>query len=393
MLDAREKDDLRRLMARVEEIAASQENTAKAAHWQRYYAGLPSSRDPEGPMFTLDIGLPPWARLLGFDLRRFYSDTVTQIKYTLLMHLWQHENLGDDTLVTTDLGVNPVGTVLEPSMLGVEIGYPPDVEPWALHDRVIVQDEAGLDRLPMPDFFTAGAMPQVHRMVREATDLLGELGAGRWRVHFPGAIRGVLGLAQCLRGPHENIIMDMLERPALAHRLFQYVTAFHCHYYRERCAFLGEPLGLGHIGNDEVNVPFVSPGLYEAFLLPYETQISAFHGGLSCWHSCGTTTPLLPLIRRIPNVKQFYTGPWTDVDAVMATFGADTPIMIAVNTVDDIMAASPEQMAAKVRDLRDRCRGAALQIRGGAMNSAFDLAGDVAQMRRWTQVVREVLRG
>jgi len=77
----------------------------------------------------------------------------------------------------------------------------------------------------------------------------------------------------------------------------------------------------------------------------------------------------------------------------MATFGADTPIMIAVNTVDDIMAASPEQMAAKVRDLRDRCRGAALQIRGGAMNSAFDLAGDVAQMRRWTQVVREVLRG
>jgi len=257
----------------------------------------------------------------------------------------------------------------------------------------VVADEADLERLAMPDFYTAGAMPAVHRMYREATDLVGELDGDVWRVAFPAAIRGVLGLAQALRGPHENIIMDMLESPAFAHRLFQYVTDFHCHYSRERSAFLGEPIGLGHIGNDEVNVPFVSPRLYEKFLLPYETQISAFHGGLSCWHSCGTTTPLLGLIKRIPNVKQFYTGPWTDVQAVMATFGADTPIMIAVNTVDDIMAASPEHMAAKIRDLMARCRGAALHIRGGAMNSIFDLRADLAQMRLWTRVAREMIRG
>jgi hypothetical protein len=184
----------------------------------------------------------------------------------------------------------------------------------------------------------------------------------------------------------------MLERPAFARRLFQHVTDFHCHFWRERCAFLGEPLGLGHIGNDEVNVPFVSPRLYEEFLLPYETQISEFHGGLSCWHSCGTTTPLLGLIRQIPNVKQFYTGPWTDVDAVMDTFGADTRLMIAVNTVDDIMAASPEQMESKIRRLMSQCHGAALHIRGGAMNAAFDLEADVAQMRLWTRIARRTVR-
>lgn len=393
MVTRQEKDALRRLMERVSAIAASSENQAKAAHWRRYFAGTPSSEDPEGPMFTMDIGIPTWARILGFDLRRFYGDTLTQIRYSLLARIWQHENLGDDTLVAQTIGINPVGTVLEPSMLGVEIGFPPDVEPWALHDRAVVEEEADLDRLTLPDFYTAGAMPAVHRMYREACDLVNELEGDAWKVHFPGAIRGVLGLAQAMRGPHENIIMDMLLRPAFAQRLFQFVTDFHCHYYRQRCAFLGEPLGLGHIGNDEVNVPFISPALYEEFLLPYEIRISTFHGGLSCWHSCGTTTPLLGLIRRIPNIKQFYTGPWTDVDAVMETFGGDTPIMIAVNTVDDILAATPEHMAAKIRELMARCRGAALHIRGGAMNSAFDLQADLAQMRRWTRIAREVIRG
>lgn len=345
-------------------------------------------------MITMDIGIPTWARILGFDVRRFYSDSAYQIRCGLLMRIWQHENLSDDTSTATQFGVNPVGVVLEPSMLGTKIGFPPNMEPWALHDDgAVVETEDDLDRLEMPDFRTAGAMPLAHSMYAEAVDLVRELDGDTWRVRFPVAIRGVLGLAQCMRGEHENVIWDMLERPAFAHRLFQYVTDFHCHFWRERCAFLGEPLGLGHIGNDEVNVPFVSPQLYEELLLPYETQISEFHGGLTCWHSCGTTTPLLGLIRRIPNVKQFYTGPWTDVDSVMDTFGSDTRLMIAVNTVDDIMAATPEQMESKIRTLMSQCDGAALHIRGGSMNAAFDLQSDVAQMRLWTQIALRTVRG
>lgn len=391
-MQTEQKDELRSLLNRVAEIADSAENQRKREHWARYYAGVPSCDDPEGPMFTMDIGIPTWSRILGFDVRQFYADTATQIRYSLLMRIWHHENLCDDTVVGKGVGVNPVGVVLEPSMLGVEIGFPPDMEPWALHDKPVVETEEDLDRLEMPDFQTAGAMPLVLNMYAQARELLADLGADDWHVGFPGAMRGVLGLAQTMRGPHENIMMDMLDRPAFAHRLFQYVTDFHCHFWTERNKYLGEPLGLGHIGNDEVTVPLVSPRIYREFLLPYEQQISAFHGGLTCWHSCGTTTPLLSLIKSIPNVHQFYTGPWTDVAAVMETFGADTPLMIAVNTVDDIMAASPEQMAAKIRSLTEQCRGAALYIRGGSMNTAFDLQADLKQMRLWNQVARKILR-
>lgn len=387
------KDELRYLLDQVREIAQSHENQSKREHWTRYFSGEPSCDDPQGPMFTMDIGIPTWSRILGFDVRQFYADPATHVRYSLMMRLWHHEHLCDDTLVHQSIGANPVGVVLEPSMLGVEIGFPPDMEPWALHHRPVVKAEEDLDDLEMPDFMTAGAMPRVLSMYAQVRELLSDLDADDWHVAFPNAIRGVLGLAQSMRGPHENIVMDMIDRPGFAHRLLQYVTDFHRHFCTERSKLLGEPLGLGHIGNDEVTVPLISPSIYREFLLPYEQQISEFHGGLSCWHSCGTTTPLLPIIKSIPNIKQFYTGPWTDVAAVMETFGSDTPLMIAVNTVDDVMAASPQQMASKIRSLTSQCAGAALHIRAGAMNSAFDLQKDVHQMRLWNQVARDTLAG
>ena len=381
------------LVARVEQAAASEENQRRRAHWERYWAGTPSGQDPEGPLHTMDIGLSTYARLLGFDIRRYYLDTAEQIRRSLEMRLWHFEHLDDESPIGAGIGINPIGCVLEPSMLGVPCEYPPDLEPWALHDHVIVETEAELDALPMPDFRTSGAMPDAFRMYDEAQHLLERVGASHWHVGFPAPIRGILGLAQALRGPHENIVWDMIERPTFADKLMAWATEFRIWFAQERAKFLGEEIGLGHIGNDEVTVPYVSPKVYERFMLPWEIKLSEFHGGLSCWHSCGTTTPLLELIRRIPNVHQFYTGPWTDVDRVVEVFGAETPVMIAVNTVDDVMAATPEAMAAKVRWLAERCQTAALQIRGGAMNAAFDLEHDVQQMIRWCRVTRETLAG
>jgi len=381
------------LVERVERAAASEENQRRRAHWKRYWARRPSGEDAEGPLHTMDIGLSTHARLLGFDIRRFYLDTAEQIRRSLEMRLWQFENLDEETPIGIGIDVNPIGCVLEPSMLGVPCKYPPNLEPWALHDHVVVDTEADLDALAIPDFRTAGAMPDAFRLYDEAQALLKQAGASHWRVGFPAPIRGILGLAQALRGPHENIIWDMLERPAFADKLMAWATEFRIWFAQERAKFLGEKIGLAHIGNDEVTVPYVSPKLYERFILPWEIKLSEFHGGLSCWHSCGTTTPLLELIRRIPNVHQFYTGPWTDVDRVVEVFGSDTPLMIAVNTVDDVMAATPEAMAAKVHWLAERCQGAALQIRGGAMNAAFDLQHDVQQMIRWCRVAREALAG
>jgi hypothetical protein len=309
------------------------------------------------------------------------------------MSIWQQKHLCDDTLIGRHVGIS-LGNALEASLVGQRVAYPADADPVALHDEPVVENDADLDCLEMPDFYTAGEMPKVHRMYAEAKELLQELDGDRWDVIFPGGYcRGVLGLAQTMRGPHENIIFDTIDRPQFAHRLFRYVTGFHRHFHEQRAKFLGQSIGPVGIGNDEITVPLVSPPIYREFLLPYEVELSDFHGGLSVWHSCGTTTPLLDLISTIPDIKKFYTGPWTDVDAVMETFGDNMPIMIAVNTVDDILTATSEQMEVKVRSLAETCHGAALHIRGGSTRSISNLKADVAQMRLWTQVARETLRG
>jgi len=392
VISQKQKDHIRRLVDRVDELVESPRNQDRLAHWERYWARIPSCDDPEGPIFTMDVGLPTQGDLLGFNCREYFSDAATQIRYQLEWRIWHQENLCDDTLIQRGVGIG-LGNAHEASLVGQRVEYPTHADPVARYEKPVVENDVDLDRLEMPDFYTSGQMPRVHRMYTEAKELLQGPGNDGWEVSFPGAYRGVLGLGQVIRGPHENIIFDMIDRPQFAHRIFRYVTDFHRHYYEERSKFLGEPIGLAHIGNDEVTVPVVSPRIYEEFLLPYEKEIAHFHGGMSCWHSCGTTTPLLGLIRTIPNVRKFYTGPWTDVEAVMETFGDNTPIMIAVNTVDDILTATPEQMEAKVRSVADKCHGAMLQIRGGSTNSISDLEADVAQMRLWTQVARRTLRG
>jgi hypothetical protein len=394
MVTQKQKDDIRRLMDRVDELVETPRNQAKLAHWERYRARVPSYQDPEGPMFTMDIGLPTMAKMLGFNVREFFLDTVTHIRYQMEMRIWQQENLEDDTAIGRGVYVS-LSNALEASMVGGEVAYPEMLDPVCLYTKPVVESDADLDRLEKPDFYTSGEAPRAHRMYGEAQDLMHELDDdGDWPVGFPGGYhRGVLGLGLVMRGPQQNIIFDTIDRPEFAHRVFRYVTDFLNDYDVQRAKLTGEPVGTIGIGNDEVTIPYVSPRLYEEFLLPYELELAEFHGGLTVWHSCGTTSPLVGLIRRIPNIKQFYTGPWTDVGAVMEAFGDNTPIMIAANTVDDIMSATPEHMVAHVRSLADRCHGAALQIRGGSMNSIHDLKGDVAQFRLWTQLCHRTFRG
>jgi hypothetical protein len=101
----------------------------------------------------------------------------------------------------------------------------------------------------------------------------------------------------------------------------------------------------------------------------------------------------VPLIRRIPGIDWFYTGPWTALEPVMRAFGADTPLDVAVNVVDDVLAATADQMAARIRGVMAACDGAALKLRAGCTDSAFELQADLGKARLWCEIARRVTRG
>jgi len=74
----------------------------------------------------------------------------------------------------------------------------------------------------------------------------------------------------------------------------------------------------------------------------------------------------------------------------MEAFGTTTPLEIAVHVVDDMLAASPERMHAKLRQVIQTCGSAPLKLRAGSTDSVFDLQKDLARARTWTEIARRV---
>ena len=91
-----------------------------------------------------------------------------------------------------------------------------------------------------------------------------------------------------------RILACMIDDPKFVHEMMAFATECIKEWWTERARFFGEdglqPLLLG---NDEVGIPWVSPALYEEFILPYETDLSEYFGGIDYWHSCGNCTALL----------------------------------------------------------------------------------------------------
>ena len=78
--------------------------------------------------------------------------------------------------------------------------------------------------------------------------------------------------------------------------------------------------------------------MYENLILPYEIKLVEFLGGLTNWHSCGDTTPLVHLIDRIPGLQTGYCGPWNDMRKTVEVLGKNNrPVYIGLNIVDDVL--------------------------------------------------------
>ena len=129
----------------------------------------------------------------------------------------------------------------------------------------------------------------------------------------------------------------------------RFITDARKQWWRDRSKYLGIPLEPANLYNDEVNCPTLSPAMFEEFVLPYEQELSEFHGGIGYWHSCGDTTKLVELIDRIPNLGMFHVGP-VDRPAPdrWRPSATGTPLEICLNPVADVQMASADQMRARL---------------------------------------------
>ena len=126
--------------------------------------------------------------------------------------------------------------------------------------------------------------------------------------------------------------------------------------------------------------------------MPYEQELSAFHGGILYWHSCGDTTALDPLIAKIPNLEMFHVGPWTDGETCMKVFRGAVPLEFCLHPVRDVQGAERPEIENRLRRIAAACEGSPYTVRADGIQLMSGVETDLANLKKWLSVADRVLR-
>jgi len=154
-----------------------------------------------------------------------------------------------------------------------------------------------------------------------------------WDSSGRAVIHGVLTTAQKLCG--ETVFMDMLTEPAKCMKLLNWIADAYillCQHFAQAADL---PIRDVHVG--ECSCCMISPALVENFVAPVISRIGAALGPVR-FHSCGTSTHLLPALTRIGPLHSLDFGSETSVGKAREVFGPEMPITIA---------PSPQAMSAE----------------------------------------------
>ena len=295
--------------------------------------------------------------------------------------LWRWENFPEDDLSIDTVLPASLGFYPEYTYAGMSVQYTERGVPEIQQDHPLSRDP-DLGLLSPVDFAGSGWMP---RALQWHQDLTG-IAAGRLEVPFAATWwRGCLDLAIQLRG-FEAFLSDTAERPQFTHSLLGFLVEQRCrwwdafgrHFHRER-----EP---SFVGDDWINVPFISPSLFRDFVLPRYQEIERFHGGIAGIHSCGNQEPVQKYLLQIQTLRTFEVSAWTSLERTLSNIPPDRNLVISLHP-NDVLCASERQMGEKLGSILAACRGRKITIATSGLTPLTpDREDFVRRVRTWTEI-------
>ena len=400
--------DIDRLLYRYLEIVESDENKKNAKYWgnagewhlierwrgrpavpQRSY-GAPRSALPAAP-FTMALDIGGYARVLGIDTGKYYSDPETALREQLRYAIWEHDNLKGHRYFEKAVFV-PVGCTLDAPMFGVPVQYPEGEAPWFDERNNIIKGREDLLRMPPFDFNKSGRLPYITAAYEKMCGLVSGTGI---KAMYPVAAASPFTVAIFLRG-FENILVDMHEDPDFFHEIMAAIVGRQKEFFNARMEYLGErELPKAYFGNDNIGTPTLSPASYREMVLPYEIEMAEFQGGARYWHSCGDTTAFYGDIAAIPGLKLMHIGPWSDVQKAAGVFGPlGIPLEICVNSVRDMYEKGEGEMRAQLEAIKAACDGrACYQVRCDGISVLDTVERCLEKVAQWGRAAEAVFPG
>ena len=145
------------------------------------------------------------------------------------------------------------------------------------------------------------------------------------------------------------------------------------------------------IGDDWINVPFISPRIFAGFVLPRYLEIEEFHGGVASVHSCGNQTPVQRYLLEIKSLPCLEVSAWSDLEQTLLNVPAGKRLAVSLHP-NDVLCASAEEMEAKLRWIVEKCEGRSYGIgTSGLTPLSDDIDAYITKIREWTWVSRRVL--
>lgn len=218
-----------------------------------------------------------------------------------------------------------------------------------------------------------------------------------------GALRGM-----------ENIMLDMMDQPALLHELLAFmrdgILAVHQEaeergdwgltghqnqampYAEELPAPAANVHGVprrqlwGYMAAQELAL--VSPAMHDEFMLQYQLPILS-HFGLTAYGCCEDLTRKIPILRQIPNLRRVAVSPFADVRSCAEQIGRDYVLSYRPSPTDMVgYGFSAERIRSILRRDLGYCRDCQVDI---TLKDVETVAGDPQRVRQWVEITREVI--
>jgi MtaA/CmuA family methyltransferase len=219
--------------------------------------------------------------------------------------------------------------------------------PAIVESRALVFDKAALSPLRVPDPLAPGRM----RDRVDSIEIMRE--AAGPDTSIVGWVEGPLALAAEMRGL-SALMLDTYEDAGFLDELLDFTSQVGRTYWKPQVE-----AGADTIGMSDAAASMMSPGHYERFIFPAQKRVvedikSARPDVIVRLHMCGRTDDLLPIMKRLP-VDIFELDFPVDLVHAREVLGPEAVILGNVNTVEEMLTGSPEDVYAAAADCHRIC--------------------------------------
>ena len=196
------------------------------------------------------------ARLAGIPYPGFYKDPEVFARTQLLVTEYYGFDAPNNTWDVYNIEAEAMGQKIVYHETGI-----PDVD----RTDPLIKEHADLDKIRVPDPYRSGRMPWVHQVNRLYLKMTGKAAQAFFCAPF--------SLAVNIRG-YENLMDDMDEAPAFAHRLF----AFLCDeilapYIEAMRAEIGNPSALADGADAWASPPMLTLDMMDEYVVAYTERL------------------------------------------------------------------------------------------------------------------------